>query len=384
MTAPRRASSTTVFEEFFRSEALGGALLLVCACAAMAIANSPWAGAYHHALEASVGSGGLTLTVHQWINDALMAVFFLLVGLEIKREVLGGELSSARQAALPVASAIGGMVVPAAIYLLVSGTGPAASGWAIAMATDIAFALGALAMVAPRAPGGLKVFLAALAIVDDIGAVLVIAFFYAGPIASGALAMAAGCLLLLVAMNRFGVTSLIPYLTVGLGLWFFVHASGVHATIAGILLAFTIPAGPPLDRLEHALHSLSAFVIMPLFALSNAGVAVGGLLVDRVSLAVIAGLVVGKPLGITGAAFAAVRLRWATLPDGVGWTALRGCAWLGGIGFTMSLFIASLAFEGTPMLQSAKVGILSASAIAGLVGAVMVRAGVAKGVPLVD
>lgn len=298
-------------------------------------------------------------------------------------------------------------------------------GWAIPMATDIAFALGALALVAPRAPSGLKIFLAALAIVDDMGAVLVIALFYTGTIAWGALGMAGVILLVLAALNVLRVRSLTLYLVVGLGLWFFVHESGLHATIAGVLLAFAIPTRTrinatefsaearglldhfdrtetgdllvltskgqqeaifgleraselvtaPLLRLEHALHGFSAFVVMPLFAFSNAGVGLNGSLGGGVTLAVMLGLAVGKPLGITGAALVAVRLRLAALPDGVSWTALHGCAWLGGIGFTMSLFIATLAFDGTNLLDSAKVGILGGSILAGIVGVIVVRRG---------
>jgi NhaA family Na+:H+ antiporter len=428
MTAVSQESrATSPFQEFFRTEAAGGALLVVCACAALAIANSGWADAYHHLLATPVvfmaGGHGLSLSLHAWINDGLMAVFFLLVGLEIKREVVAGELASPRQAALPIAAAIGGMVVPASIYFLTIGAGSGSRGWAIPMATDIAFALGVLALVAPRAPGGLKIFLAALAIVDDMGAVLVIALFYTSAIAWGALWMAALILLFLAALNFFRVRRLAPYLILGLGLWFFVHESGVHATIAGVLLAFAIPTRTrinarefsaqarglleyfdrtetgdllvltskgqqeaivgleraseavtaPLLRLEHALHGFSAFVVMPLFAFSNAGVGLNGSLGGRVTLAVILGLAVGKPLGITAAALAAVRLRLASLPDGVSWTALHGCAWLGGIGFTMSLFIATLAFAGTTLLDSAKAGILGASVVAGLVGAIVLR-----------
>jgi NhaA family Na+:H+ antiporter len=430
MTAEASDSRTTsAFREFFRTEAAGGALLVACACAALVVANSGWADAYHHLLTTPIavaaGEHGISLTVHQWINDGLMAVFFLLVGLEIKREALAGELASPRQAALPIAAAIGGMVVPASIYFLTNGGGLESRGWAIPMATDIAFALGVLTLVAPRAPSGLKIFLAALAIVDDMGAVLVIALFYTGAIAWGALGMAGLMLLLLIALNVLRIRSLTPYLVLGLGLWFFVHESGVHATIAGVLLAFAIPTRTrinaeefsakarglldyfdrtetgdqlvltskgqqdaiiglerasegvtaPLLRLEHALHGVSAFVVMPLFAFSNAGVGLNGSLGGGVTLAVILGLAIGKPVGITAAALAAVRLRLASLPDGVSWTALHGCAWLGGIGFTMSLFIATLAFDGTTLLDSAKVGILSGSILAGVVGAIIVRRG---------
>lgn len=408
-------------------------MLVVCACAALLVANSPWANAYHRlwATPIAVAGGGhaLSLTLHQWINDGLMAVFFLLVGLEIKREVLAGELASPRQAALPIAAAIGGMIVPASIYFLTNGEGMAARGWAIPMATDIAFALGALALIAPRAPSGLKIFLAALAIVDDMGAVLVIALVYTSDIAWSALGMAGIILLLLTALNVLRVRRLTPYLVLGLLLWFFVHESGVHATIAGVLLAFVIPTRTrinaaefsvkarhwldhfdrtetgdllvltskgqqeaiigleraselvtaPLLRLEHALVGFSAFVVMPLFAFSNAGVGLSGSSGGRVTLAVILGLALGKPLGITVAALAAVRLRLAALPEGVNWTALHGCAWLGGIGFTMSLFIGTLAFQGTNLLDSAKVGILGGSILAGIVGAVVVRLGTRSG-----
>ena len=405
-------------------------MLVACACAALVIANSEWADAYRRvwATPVTIAAGGhaLSLTLHQWINDGLMAVFFLLVGLEIKREAVAGELVSPRQAALPIAAAIGGMLVPAFIYLLPSGGGAEARGWAIPIATDISFALGVLALVAPRAPSGLKIFLAALAIVDDIGAVLVIALFYTREIAWGALGTAGVILLLLITLSVLRVRSLTPYLVLGLGLWFFVHESGLHATVAGVLLACVIPTRTrinatefsatahglldhfdrtetgdflvltskgqqeaitgleraselvtaPLLRLEHGLHVLSAFVVMPLFALSNAGVTLTGSLGGRVTVAVILGLAVGKPLGITAAAFAAVRLRLAALPAGVSWTALHGCAWLGGIGFTMSLFIATLAFEGTDLLDSAKVGILGGSILAGIVGTIVLRLGI--------
>lgn len=425
----RRPGSVSPFQEFFRTETAGGALLIACSGAALAVANSAWADAYHRLLATTLtiaaGGHGLSLSVHQWINDGLMAVFFLLVGLEIKREALAGELASPRHAALPIAAALGGMVVPASIYFLANSGGIEARGWAIPMATDIAFALGALALVAPRAPNGLKIFLAALAIVDDLGAVLVIALFYTGEIVWSALGMAALILLLLMALNLLGIRRLTPYVVLGLGLWFFVHESGVHATIAGVLLAFAIPTRTrinaaefsakargllddfdrtetgdlavltskgqqdavvglerasefvtsPLFRLEHALHSLSAFVVMPLFAFSNAGIDLTPSAGARVTVAVMLGLAVGKPLGITAAAWAAVRLRLAALPEDVSWTALHGCAWLGGIGFTMSLFIATLAFQGTGLLDPAKLGILGGSILAGSVGAVVVRRG---------
>lgn len=427
MIDARDTNSTSAFQEFFRTEAAGGALLVACAALALVVANSPWAEAYHRLLAmplaVSANGHGLSLTAHQWINDGLMAIFFLLVGLEIKREAIAGELASPRQAALPIAGAIGGMVVPALVYALASGGGQAADGWAIPMATDIAFALGVLALVAPGAPAGLKVFLAALAIVDDMGAVAVIALFYTSTIAWQALVFAVAIVGVLISLNALGVRRLTPYLVLGVLLWCFVHESGIHATIAGVVLAFTIPTRTrinaaqysararmlldefdrtetgdllvltskgqqeaiiglerasesvtaPLLGLEHALQRFSGFVVMPLFALSNAGVMIGGSAPSGVATAVALGLIVGKPLGITLAAYGAVRARVGALPQGVTWQALHGCAWLGGIGFTMSLFIGTLAFQGTPLLDSAKVGILAGSVVAGTVGAILIR-----------
>jgi NhaA family Na+:H+ antiporter len=428
MTAKlRQPPSSAPFHEFFRTEAAGGMLLVACAIVALLVANSRWVGSYHSLLMTTIsirGAGhGLSLTVHQWINDALMAVFFLLVGLEIKREIIAGELASMRHATLPIAAALGGMAVPASIYIATNHVGAEAQGWAIPMATDIAFALGTLAIVAPRAPNGLKVFLAALAIVDDLGAVVVIALFYSHDLAWADLGKAGVVLLILSTLNALAVRRLAPYLVLGLVLWFFVHESGVHATIAGVLLAFTIPTRtrinaaefsreardlldefdrtetgdllvltskgqqdaivglerasesvtPTLLKLEHALQRFAAFVVMPLFALSNAGVTMTDSTLGGVSLGVALGLALGKPLGITGAAFAAVRFGGAALPHGVTWNALHGSAWLGGIGFTMSLFIATLAFEGTPLLDAAKLGILAGSLSAGCVGAALLR-----------
>jgi NhaA family Na+:H+ antiporter len=422
--------SHSTFREFFRTEAAAGGLLVICAAGAVIAANSAWAEAYNAVwqvpLTIALGEHSLSLSIQQWINDGLMAVFFLVVGLEIKRETVAGELSTIRQAALPIAGAVGGMIVPASIYVIVNSNGLGTRGWAIPMATDIAFALGILALVVPRAPGGLQVFLAALAIVDDMGAVLVIALFYTRDLVWQAMAMAGIVMLTLVCLNLFRVRRLTPYLLLGVSLWFFVHESGVHATIAGVLLAFVIPRRTlidaeeysitarrllddfdrtetgdllvltskgqqeaivglerasedvmaPLLRLEHALHGFSAFVVMPLFALSNAGVSVTGTSGGPVMLGVALGLVIGKPLGIMAAAWAAVRLRIAILPSEVNWTALHGCAWLGGIGFTMSLFIATLAFDGTALLDMAKLGILGGSLVAAIVGTFILRSGI--------
>jgi len=426
LSSPVRARP---FQRFSQTEAAGGVLLLLSATLALALANSPWSGAYEHLWSApvtlSLPNRQLSLTLHQWINDGLMAVFFLLVGLEIKRQLVAGELSSPRQAALPIAGALGGMILPAAIYLGLNSSGPAVRGWGIPMATDIAFAMGALALVAPKLPVGAKVFLTALAIVDDMGAVIVIALFYTAAVDGTALGFAALAFLGLVALNLMRVQRLTPYLALGVVLWFFVHQSGIHSTIAGVVLALTIPTRTrinaaefsaeartlldefdrtetgdlltltskgqqdalfslgyaskgviaPLQRLEHALHGVSAFVIMPLFAFANAGITIGTSALDwRVVLGIVLGLMAGKPLGIFGAARAAVAAGGAALPNNVRWNTLHGCSWLGGMGFTMSLFIATLAFEQTRLLDSAKVGILAGSILAGAVGAALLRA----------
>jgi NhaA family Na+:H+ antiporter len=420
------------FQRFAATESSGGIVLLLCTVLALAWANSPWADSYHRLWEipltVGVGTRVLTLSLHHWINDGLMAVFFFLVGLEIKREMLVGELASVRHAALPIAGAIGGMLVPAAIYATFNATGAGAPGWGIPMATDIAFAIGVLALLGPRVPLPLKVFLVALAIVDDIGAVLVIAFFYTSAISWNALATGAVLLVVLIGCNAAGVRHPAAYTVLGLALWAAVLASGVHATIAGVLLAMTVPsssridedeflrrgrailddferacspattvltnadqqhaihalevageqAQAPLLRIEQKLHGIVAFGIMPLFALANAGVHFGADLFDTLSLPVsvgiILGLVIGKPLGITLLAWLATRVGVAALPSDSTWRALHGVSWLGGIGFTMSLFIAGLAFPTSPeLLDSAKVGILAASILAGLAGWIVLR-----------
>src|SRR5215475_906515 len=374
----------TIFQRFFRTETLSGLVLLGFGLAALTIANSPLAEVYKHVWEIrltlDIAPHELSLSLHQWINDGLMAVFFLLVGVEIKRELLAGELSSARQAALPIACAIGGMVVPGLIYLIFNLRGPGAHGWGIPMATDIAFALGALNLIAPQAPIGAKVLLTALAIVDDMGSVLVIAFFYSHGIVWSALGGAAVTLLVLIGLNLIGIRHLWPYLLGGVVLWCFVHESGVHATIAGVALAFTIPArssggvSSPLLRLEHALHNFSAFVVMPLFAFANAGVKIElSLQHAEIGFGILAGLVFGKPLGIMIAALIAVKTRLARLPQAVNWRSLLGYGFLAGIGFTMSLFIAMLAFDDMALVDAAKRGIIAGSLFAGIAGAVLLR-----------
>jgi Na+:H+ antiporter, NhaA family len=399
-----RTIQPTIFQRFFRTETAGGSVLLLFGIAALVLANSPLAEAYERLWQIRLTFGSaehsLSLTLHEWINNGLMAVFFLLVGIEIKRELVVGELASVRKAALPIACAIGGMIVPAAFYWICNMSGPNARGWGIPMATDIAFALGALALIAPNAPAGARVFLAALAIVDDMGAVLVIAIFYSHALAWSALAAAAFIVVLLIGLNVMGVRHLWPYLLAGTALWYFMHASGVHATVAGVALAFTIPTRArinavessrkarrisgrfdntegvtaPILRFEQVLHNFSAFVVMPLFAFANAGVRIGGPLDHPgVTVGVFLGLVVGKPLGITAAALGAIKSRIGELPGGVGWTSLLGYACLAGIGFTMSLFIAMLAFDETGLVNAAKSGILGGSLLAGIAGAIFLR-----------
>ena len=380
------------FQEFADLEASGGLLLIGCAVAALIWANSPFAGSYFHFwhMDLTLGriGGLLAKPLHFWINDGLMALFFLLVGLEIKREILVGELASFQRAVLPIAAALGGMIVPAAFYLLFNHGGPGAAGWGIPMATDIAFALGVLALLGSRVPTSLKVFLAALAIADDIGAVLVIAFFYTERISWISLGVGGVFFVALLAANRAGVRHLLIYAILGLGLWVAFLQSGIHATVAGVLLAITIPARQrtasravltsnesPMLRLEHALIPWNRYLIMPVFALVNAGVALGSgaarSVVAPVSLGVICGLVIGKPIGIVLFSWLATRTRLAAMLDGIGWRQIVGVGMLGGIGFTMSLFIANLAFGDGPALETAKVGILLASVVSGIAGAIV-------------
>ncbi len=358
-------------------QAVSGVLLLGCAILALALANSPWAAQYHAFWHLPVAS---TTLLHA-VNDGLMALFFLMVGLEIKHELQDGALSSVRQAALPVVGAIGGMLVPALVYVAFARNSDAVRGWGIPMATDIAFALGIVALLRDRVPTGLRVFLAALAIADDIGAVLVIALFYTPSVnvaALGATAVLMGGLMLL---NIKHVHALWPYLVGGLLLWCAVYVSGIHASIAGVLLAFTIPARGTHSvqhRLEHGLYWPVTYLIVPVFAFANAGVTlpdnVAAFASQPAVLATALGLVLGKPLGITGAAWLAVRSGLAALPDGADWPRVIGVALLGGIGFTMSLFIAALAFGEGALLDAAKIGVLAGSFVAGSAGTLLLAA----------
>ncbi len=419
------------FQEFARIQAASGILLLVCTVLALLWANSPWADSYTRlfATKVTVGVGGFIISkpLLLWINDFLMAIFFFVVGLEIKREILVGELSSLKQAALPIAAALGGMIAPALIYLTLNAGAPSRTGWGIPMATDIAFALGVLALLGSRAPTALKVFLAAFAIADDIGAVLVIAFFYTAEISGSALGLGFLFLFLAALANWSGVRRPLVYTLLGMGMWVAFLKSGVHATVAGVLLAMTIPASPlidvptfvskargllnrlehsdqeersvaadterqaalhtlehdaeqvqtPLLRMEHALHPWVTFFIMPVFALANAGVVLtgggGSGITGPVPLGIILGLVLGKPLGVTLFAWLAVRSGLAAKPEGVTWRHIHGAGWLGGIGFTMALFIGGLAFADPGQLAAAKLGILCASLVAGVVGFLILR-----------
>jgi NhaA family Na+:H+ antiporter len=376
---PRRLQS--MLRQFLGSEAAGGLVLMAAATLALVVANSPLSPSYFGALNAYVGP----LSVLHWVNDGLMAIFFLLVGLEIKREMLDGQLSTWPRRALPGIAAAGGMAAPALIYVGLNWGNPATlRGWAIPTATDIAFALGVLSLLGPRVPTSLKVFLTALAIIDDLGAVLVIAVFYTGDLSVLDLWLAGLVVLTLVAMNQQGVVRLLPYLLLGAVLWFLVLRSGVHATIAGVLLAFTIPlrqvpgsrddmTGSPLHLLEHALHRWVAFIVVPLFGFANAGISFAGLttetLLEPVTLGIAAGLVLGKLVGVAGSATLTIRLGLAELPMGATWPQLFGMALLCGIGFTMSLFIGMLAFAEDPtLLYDVKIGILGGSLLAGLAG----------------
>jgi NhaA family Na+:H+ antiporter len=366
---PSRATLHPVlrpFQEFAALEASGGILLIAASIVALLWVNSPWSATYDE----------LSKHLRFLVNDALMTLFFFVVGLEIKRELLIGELATPRRAALPILAALGGVAVPALIYAALNYGGPGAHGWGTPMATDIAFVIGAMALLGNRAPVGLKVFLTALAIVDDLAAVLVIALFYTRSPSWWAIGAAALCLLLLVIINRLGVSHLGLYLLLGVLLWLAVVQSGIHSTIAGVLLASTIPSGA-LSRLEHTLHPWVTFFIVPLFALANAGVTLGGgigiryLLTEPVTKGVAFGLLLGKPIGIAFASWLSVKAGLAALPSQVTFRHIHGAAWLGGIGFTMSLFIASLAFPDHDLLAAAKIGLLAGSLLAGLIGYVI-------------
>lgn len=371
------------FKSLFDRPAASGVVLFLAAVAAMFLANSPWGSLYDAFLYTPVafqfGDFALAKPLFLWINDGLMAVFFFHVGLELKREVLEGELSQPSKIALPAIGALGGMVVPALVYAFLNREDPTAlAGWAIPAATDIAFALAILSLLGKNVPVALKIFLTSLAIFDDIGAIIIIALFYSAQISSTALTVAAACFAILFAMNRMKVMEKSPYLLVGLVLWVAVLKSGVHATLAGVVLAFFIPAGnthhSPMKELEHDLHKMVAFAILPLFGFANAGLDLGGVnaaaVLHPVPLGIILGLFLGKQLGVFAFCWVGVKLGLAKLPEAMNWKLLYGVALLCGIGFTMSLFIASLAFEGSgaDMIFQDKLGIIIGSLLSGTFG----------------
>jgi Na+:H+ antiporter, NhaA family len=378
-------------QKFLDLESASGIILMIAAVIAMIIANSPLDEHYAQLLntmgEVRIGDQGIAKPILLWINDGLMAIFFLLIGLELKREILEGQLSSISQIALPGIAALGGIILPASIYIaLNSGDSSALNGWAIPAATDIAFALGILYLLGERIPSSLKLFLMTVAIFDDLAAIVIIAVFYSGDLSMVAIVLAGCTVVVLGGMNRLGIKQLPPYMLVGLFLWAFVIKSGVHATLAGVVLAFAIPlrgktedAPSPLRHLEHTLHPWVAYGILPVFALANAGVSLKGvslsILGEPVPLGIAAGLFIGKQAGIFGFTWVSVKVGLAKLPPNVDWLAMWGVAALGGIGFTMSLFIGSLAFEqgGPDYVTQARLGIIVGSLLSGLWGYAILR-----------
>ena len=393
--ASKLDAALQALQEFLKEESAGGLVLMGAAVFGLVLANSPLARFYKSLLELPfairLGPVALAKPVLLWIDDGLMVLFFLLVGMELKREILEGHLSSLRKASLPGFTALGGMLVPAAIYAALNRADPVTlRGWAIPTATDIAFALGVLSLAGKAVPTALKAFLLSVAIFDDLGAILVIAAFYTADLSFLSLAIAGGLILVLAALNRLGVRSAVPYLLVGVPLWLAVLKSGVHATLAGVVIAFFIPLRggegeeSPLRRLEHALHPWVAFGVVPLFAVANSGVRLAGMAVrdalHPVPLGIFAGLVLGKPIGVLGLSWIATKVRLAALPEGVGWRQLSGVGILCGVGFTMSLFIASLAAEQGDAAHAnvARLGILAGSLVAGVAGWLALRS-VARG-----
>ena len=372
------------FKWFFKLEAASGLVLLIAAIIALVISNSNFSELYFKTLEQYLFIGindfGLKLSVHHWINDLLMAVFFFFVTLEIKREFIQGELSNLKKALLPIIGAVGGMVVPALVYVSINfGNTETLNGWAIPSATDIAFSLGILSLLGSRVPISLKIFLTALAIIDDLGAILIIAFFYSGDLSITYLSLILISYILLLVLNKLGVKKFIPYLIIGALMWFFTYKSGIHATIAGVLLASTIPHRIKdkdfslLIKLEHAISPYVAFLIMPIFAFANAGVSLMGLslssLLEPVPLGILLGLFIGKQVGVMVSSYLAVKLGAAQMPDNSSWLSLYGVSILTGVGFTMSLFVGNLAFAGSiHYMDGVKIGVLSGSLLSTIFG----------------
>ncbi len=381
---PTRAAA--LLNDFLKKESAGGILLMFAALAAILIANSPLSSFYTQLLgiPVTVGAGNFLIDkpLLLWINDGLMAIFFFLIGLEVKREVMTGQLASWKQASLPLFAAIGGIILPALIFVGVNiGSPENMNGWAIPAATDIAFALGILALLGSRVPVALKALLLAIAIIDDIAAIMIIALFYTAEINMAALGYGAVALAALFVCNRLKMARTLPYLLLGAILWVCVLKSGVHATLAGVAAAFAIPlaAGEerPLERMEHALHGWAAFVIVPIFAFANAGVSFAGVeasaLLEPLPLGIALGLIIGKQIGIFGFAYAAVKTGFANLPEGVSWVQIYGLSCIAGVGFTMSLFIGNLAFDNAAQIDMVKIGVLSGSLVAALLGYALLR-----------
>lgn len=376
VTKPLKAKTkqlVDLFADFSESEKSSGIILILCTVASIAIANSYFSKEYLDFWHTDI----LNHSLQHWINDGLMAVFFLLIGLEMERELYAGELSDMKNASLPIAAAIGGMITPALLHFIFNRGTATVGGAGIPMATDIAFALGVLALLGKRIPLSLKIFLTALAIIDDLGAILVIAVFYVADFSLPYFALAMAMFALLYILNRCNVNLLSAYLSLGVLMWYFMLQSGVHATIAGVLLAFAIPfrdggSESPSYKLQHFLHKPVAFLIMPLFALANTGIALSGNWMEGLassnSMGILAGLLVGKPLGIALFSFIAIKLGWSRLPKDVAWGHIVGAGFLGGIGFTMSIFITLLAFGDAEIVESSKLSILVTSVLAGSIG----------------
>jgi len=372
------------FKWFFQLEAASGLVLLIAAIIALIISNSNFSKLYFDSLEyylfVGINNFGLKLSVHHWINDLLMAIFFFFVTLEIKREFIQGELSNLKKALLPIIGAVGGMLIPALVYIAINFENTATlNGWAIPSATDIAFSLGILSLLGSRVPISLKIFLTALAIIDDLGAILIIAFFYSGDLSISYLSLILMSYIFLLILNKFGIKKFLPYLVIGSFMWFFTYKSGIHATIAGVLLASTVPHREKdkdfslLIKLEHAISPYVAFIIMPIFAFANAGVSLDGLsmssLLQPVPLGILLGLFIGKQVGVMLFSFLAVKVGVAQMPDNSNWLSLYGVSVLTGIGFTMSLFVGNLAFaESIEYIDGVKIGVLSGSLLSTLFG----------------
>lgn len=381
--AIRQLYKSDLFKEFFENEKSSGLILIGCTLVSLVLANSVFADQYLHTWHTKIGSQSL----EYWINDGLMTIFFLLIGLELEREVYLGELSNIKDALLPIFAALGGMLVPAGLYLLLNYGTVAHSGAGIPMATDIAFALGVLSLLGNRVPLSLKIFLTALAVIDDLGAILVIAVFYTNTILWTNLGIALGILLILFILNRMKVQNLIPYLTGGFIMWYFMLNSGIHATITGVLLAFVIPFGDGSKhsisyKLQHFLHGYVAFIILPLFALANTAIVLGTDIVETLhlhySMGIMLGLVIGKPLGIALFSFLAVSVGLCKLPGDLNWKTIISVGFLGGIGFTMSIFVTLLAFDDPHIINNAKFIILLSSLTAGIIGFILLKQNLKK------